>query len=455
MNRILIKEIFIALGVILVPNLAFLILAQAIGLSRPWLNVDYAAVALLLMVGPFWLAATAFCAFLFFDLAAVVGQMMPFLRLQDALYLSQFLGIAPNSYKAVAVLVLMLAGVSLWLFGRLERWSSRPAVMVVVNLFVYVYVIFVFAVDAPSEGESIWRVNNEKWIASQTVFNVDVRGGGFVKSFRLEGDPFEPSLYDGVTAPLFEVARPETDKILLVVVESWGVSSAPVMADVLEPLLDRKASFKKFKRGESFFSGATVAAELRELCQYHAKHFNLKSAEDGFQSCLPNRLRRAGYDTIGMHGAAGTMYDRAYWYPRAGFEQTIFYETKSWEHRCYSFPGACDFELMAEVPRFFAEVDKGFFYWLTLNSHYFYDNRDIHLDRFDRAKYGMDADPQVCRNLKLQAQFFHYFSKMLERPEMADVEVMIVGDHDPIISNEETYEEYFKKNRVPWIKLRT
>ena len=455
MSRTQTKEILVALGTILLPNVAVLVLANLVGLSRPWFNVDYAAAALLFVMTPFWLSITAFCIFFLFDVAAVFGQMMPFMRLQDALYLSQFMGIAPTSYQLIALFILFLAALCVWFFWRLRRWSSRATVLGVANVFIYVYLISVFAVGTPKD-DSLWRVSGDKWLASQSVFNLDVRSAGFVDSFHTKGEPFKLSPYDGVTDPLFTKARANSEKILLVVVESWGVSSAPVMAGVLQPLLSRKDSFEEFERGDLPFSGFTVAGELRELCQYYPRHFNLKSVTKGaFEPCLPNRLQQVGYRTMAMHGAAGTMYDRAFWYPRAGFERTVFFETKAWKHRCYSFPGACDHEMISEIPKFFAEINKGFFYWLTLNSHYFYDKRDVHLDRFDCKEHGMESDPEVCRNLKLQAQFFYFFAKMLERPEMKNVEVMIVGDHPPVISNTEDYESYFKKNRVPWIKLRT
>lgn len=445
----------VALGVVLIPNIAMVGLACVLGVYRPWLNFDYVATALLAALLPPWVVVTLFSCFLVTDVIAVLGQVFPFLRFQDVLYLSQFATIAPYYYKVIALFVVVVAGVSLFLFLNLSRWSSKRSTLVVVNVLVVAYLVSALAGIGVADGSHHSKRGKGKFIESQTVLVVDASLGGFVKAFQLDGEPFEPAPYEGISAPLFEENHKKSNRLLLVVVESWGVSSPEVMEAVLSPVLEKRNQFKHLSWGELPFEGATIAGELRELCQYWPKHFNLRAATKGFETCLPNELKKEGYKTVGMHGAAGTMYDRAYWYPLAGFEERIFFESKPRKNRCYSFPGACDYELMGEVQKFFSGVDKGFFYWLTLNSHFSYDSRDIKVDVFDCKKYGVEENEQVCRNLKLHAQFFHYFSRLLESSDMEKVEVMVVGDHDPIITNWKESEKYFKESRVPWLKIET
>src|SRR5690606_3486330 len=144
----------------------------------------------------------------------------------------------------------------------------------------------------------------------------------------------------------------------------------------------------------------------RELCGVYPNYFNLASVTDGFDDCLPNRLKKLGYSTSAIHGAVGTMYDRVRWYPRAGFEIMTFYESREWAGRCYSFPGACDIEIFQVVKEQLSVEGKLFVYWLTLNSHSTYDLRDVSKYVFDCRAYEVAEDTQSCRNLKLQAQFF-------------------------------------------------
>src|SRR5690606_17434191 len=110
--------------------------------------------------------------------------------------------------------------------------------------------------------------------------------------------------------------------------------------------------------------------------------------------------------TLAIHGASGVMYDRVHWYPRVGFDETVFFESRRWQRRCYSFPGACDDELIGEIGRFLEGKEKAFVYWLTLNSHAIYDERDIRIWGFDCAGHGIPEGSQTCRNLSLHYQFF-------------------------------------------------
>ena len=37
----------------------------------------------------------------------------------------------------------------------------------------------------------------------------------------------------------------------------------------------------------------------------------------------------------------------------------------------------------------------------------------------------------MCRNIHLHAQFFDGLAKLIQKPEMKGVEVIVVGDHQP------------------------
>jgi phosphoglycerol transferase MdoB-like AlkP superfamily enzyme len=182
-------------------------------------------------------------------------------------------------------------------------------------------------------------------------------------------------------------------------------------------------------------------------------HYNLKDVTAGFENCLPNKLKQSGYDTHAIHGATGVMYDRVYWYPRAGFEHTTFFETNTWPRRCFSFPGACDIDMIETASKAFSSSQPTFLYWLTLNSHSVYDERDIHLDMFDCKQFDVDPTTQSCRNLKLHAQFFYSLAKSIDAGNFDGIEVIIVGDHAPIITSPEEKAAYFVDQQVPWVKF--
>src|SRR5690606_37154859 len=145
-----------------------------------------------------------------------------------------------------------------------------------------------------------------------------------------------------------------------------------------------------------------------------------------------------------LHGASGTMYDRAFWYPKAGFQETHFLESKARSKRCYSFPGACDVDLFSEVEDFFNQHEQGFFYWLTLNTHSPFDQRDVHNNLFDCSQLNMHDISVTCIYFTLHSQFFYFLAELLKKPSMRGVEVVVVGDHIPGIMHKEARDPLFK-----------
>ncbi len=244
------------------------------------------------------------------------------------------------------------------------------------------------------------------------------------------------------------------EKVLLIVNESWGEPNASVQEVLLAPLLKRKGQLSSIDWGAFDFQGITVQAEIRELCNVYLSGAQVKVAYNDLSGCLPELYRSSGFHTVAMHGAVGTMYERVDWYPHIGFEETIFFESRTWPRMCYSFPGACDVDMIGEVSSAMRRYENVFFYWLTLNSHYKYDPRDIDKNRLDCSVYGIDESSQSCRNLNLHAKFFDKLAELIDDPAMRGVKVLVVGDHSPVISDKEEKEKYFKAGKVAWLEFK-
>ncbi len=244
------------------------------------------------------------------------------------------------------------------------------------------------------------------------------------------------------------------NKMLLVLNESWGVTKEGVQRAILKPILAMENDLDNIERGMVSFQGITVEAEIRELCQSDLMHFNFEEHQSELLKCLPNQLKKKGYNTFAFHGAAGLMYDRVRWYPDIGFEKSTFFESQPWPRRCFSFPGACDSDMAGYVASSFEGSNKVFSYWLTLNSHYSYDARDIHREIPLCRNIGVEESSEVCRNLSLQRQFFEDLAEIVRRPEMAGVTVLVVGDHEPPITNKEEKLKYFTAGKVPWVRFK-
>lgn len=444
--------LFFALTLIL-PNLFFVIASLCFALGRPWVNLDYIFFSILFSLN------LRIAAFLFLLLAVAVdafnliGQVYPFIRVNDLLYLSRF--VLFSSGKSQVYIGLSIASL-LFLFLFFLRVSKKIVLLhslVLFNIAVGFYLFEVYGEGG--ERDRYWRVTDRPFVSSQVVNFHNYRSRGFVEAFTLTGEPFTEIGFRGATARWEKDLNNLPDKVLLVVNESWGVSAnEEIHAAVMGPIIKKGSRYEVQVLNDMSFIGATVAAEFRELCGLRPNHFNIAPVIFGFDNCLPKRLSQRGYSTYALHGAVGTMYDRHLWYPRVGFQHATFFENRTWPKRCHSFPGACDEDVAKEVKRSLEGGGKKFVYWLTLNSHNFYDARDIKIDVFSCEELGVRQGTETCRNLKLQAQFFYVLSRILDDPELSGLEVIVVGDHAPPIFNSDEKEEYFKDGSISILSFR-
>ncbi|WP_240224538.1 sulfatase-like hydrolase/transferase [Rheinheimera hassiensis] len=447
-----IKPFFLSfLLIVVIPNIVLAGFSAWLDLNRPYINLDYLFATLLIFTRLRIAGIILFVLGFALDLLALMGQIFLFIRPDNLLYLAKFLPQASGVYQLsiVGFAVLLLGLIALFIV--LPRYSKAIHALVLFNAALVLYAVNVYG--EKDSQQRIWRVQHSPIVASQFLFLFDQRSTGFLQSFDSSGPALSDKKVIGASAEWFN-ATSENRQLMLIASESWGIPhNAEIQQALLKPLRNLSAQVKNFTEGQFNFSGPTVAAELRELCQLTPFHYNFKDTLTGFENCLPNKLKEAGYKTHAMHGATGVMYDRIYWYPRAGFSGITFFENQSWPRRCYSFPGACDIDMIDTASQVFSDTEPTFLYWLTLNSHSVYDTRDIHLDLFDCARFDVAPETQTCRNLKLHAQFFYSLAKSIEGGSFKGVEVIIVGDHAPIITSIEEKAAYFVDQQVPWVKF--
>ncbi len=449
-----IKPFFLSFLLIAVlPNIVLVGLAAWLDLNRPYINLDYLFATLLVFTRLRILGVILFAGCFALDLLALTGQIFLFIRPDSLLYLAKFLPQASGIYQlSIAGLFILLLSLIV-LFAVLPRFTKPAHALVLFNIALVFYGVNAYSTQDPQER--IWRVQHSPIVASQLLFLFAQRSDGFLQSFDSSGPALSDRKVSGASAEWFGAHKvSEQRSLMLIASESWGIPhNADIQQALLKPLRNLHSRIQHFSEGQFNFGGPTVAAELRELCQLAPLHYNFKNTHTGFENCLPNQLQQAGYKTHAIHGATGVMYDRIYWYPRAGFSGTTFFETKTWPRRCYSFPGACDIDLIETASQVFSDDEPTFLYWLTLNSHSIYDSRDIFIDSFDCQAYSIPEDSQTCRNLKLHAQFFYSLAQAIEQGSFNGVEVIIVGDHAPIITSLEEKAAYFVDEQVPWVKF--
>lgn len=439
--------------VFILPNALITFLAFVYSLERPYLNVDYSVVLLLFVLNQRILGMVGLLVAFFFDILVLVGQVFPVLKISDLLYMVKYVGVAPASYQISGLICLVYFLALMAVFSLRINRLKKLEILFLINIVIISYSYSAILSDSKEEIK-VWSNKERSVLSSQIIFGIDSRRTGFVESLSVDGEIFSDVKLSGATTAWFEDISSVDKKVLLIVNESWGVMDEGIQKVLLSPLTDLDNLVSGWKNGSIPFIGATVEAEIRELCQADLLHFNLHVNVAELVDCIPNVLKESGYSTFAFHGAAGLMYDRVKWYPHIGFDQITFFESRPWNRRCFSFPGACDEDMAEFVARSFDSDGKVFSYWLTLNTHHDYDLRDLHADVLDCQTIGISPKLETCRNVKLHHQFFKNLAELISEPSMAGVRVVVVGDHVPPIYNQKERSEYFEENKVPWVSFK-
>lgn len=439
----------------MLPNIFLFSVATYLNLGRSPVNLDYLLAALFVYCRFPVIGYFAFAVFVLLDILTLLVQVFQFARLDHLLYLSSFLPDAPAAYQIATACTVLWLIFFMYYAVTLRKKTNLTQGLAFFNIALGVFAISVYSTPDDST-ERIWRLDNAALVGSPTLHTIKHRTKLFHQYFYAEGEVFSkytPPSATQTNASMFDDGA--DDKLLLIVNESWGVTVNPAITQqLLQPISQLTEQITTIDSGQINFTGATVAGELRELCQLSPNHFNLKDVTAGFEHCLPNKLKQLGYVTSAFHAASGIMYDRIYWYNQAGFEHSNFFENFEWSRRCYSYPGGCDFELIDKVVDELEKPGKRFAYWLTLNSHAIYDERDLITQQFDCQRFAVVPKTQSCRNLKLQAQFFYVLAQQIAENKLPGVRVVVVSDHAPVITDKKEKNTYFVDNRINWVSFK-
>lgn len=435
-------------------NVVFLGLAFITKTARPIINADYFIVLILLYL-PYKISRVlgflVFAVVVFFDVIMFTMQMFPFMDLSGFIYFLPFIKIAPLIYQVLTFLaVLLILLLPYGLIKLSKKTNLYHLVLILIPLVMVGYFTQHFQYHKRDLQFEIFGANNFYYVNSQFFLYNFNKNHGFLSQVDIS-----PSLisYEKEYA---SIHLKKSNKILFIVNESWGrFKNDNLHNDIIEELLKHQEKFEFIEQGSFPFQDATVNGELRELCQLQIKGFAFERMDDNaLKKCLPNQLKQFNYKTVALHTASGGLYERYYWYPKAGFDKLIFSENLMAYKKCSVFRGVCDSEVIELIGDEFSKNDYLFFYWLTLTSHYPYRESDMQVhNRIDCQKYALE-NSSFCGNAKLQQQFFDNLSTLIDNPAMKGVEVMVVGDHIPPADSLLDAQKYLKDNGVSWVHFK-
>ena len=247
--------------------------------------------------------------------------------------------------------------------------------------------------------------------------------------------------------------------IVVILVESQGLlNNEGDMRRVLAPLIDPAIQERYLvARGEVHFYGSTMFAEMRTLCRIYMP-YAIPTKLPGLERCLPNMLRRLGYETVSFHGYHRWFYQRELWYPTVGFQRIYFADEMQQfsPPKCGTlFAGTCDLWIADRVEQELLMPGKKrkFIYWLTLNSHLPVDSVLASESNFDCAgTETLREDVGPCELAQIHFRLYTRIAQIMLNEKLPPTRFIIVGDHVPpfvTLSARALYDN----GRVPYVDL--
>ena len=248
--------------------------------------------------------------------------------------------------------------------------------------------------------------------------------------------------------------------LVVIVVESWGLGTDPMLRNALvHPYLQSPLLLKyDVQQGSVPFHGPTIDGETRELCG-SSIGFNVQGATPAqLQTCLPATLSALGYHDIAAHGMDGHMFARSDWYDHIGFQERWFrtqFRELGLPECLGAFRGTCDASIARWVGHRLEQphTHPDFVYWMTLNSHL---PVPVPSGIVPAASCSLTPElvqqPALCSWYQFEANVHLSISQLamsnLARPAV----FVIVGDHAPPFSNA-TIRGQFSQTAVPYVLL--
>ena len=421
------------------------------GYSRPLISIEYTAPIILLPWLGWKKASILIVPILILEVWLAVAQVYLLYKPIQWFYMLKYIGYLRDDFLFyLTIFLFVIIVLYILLFKMSEKYDQT-------KVFAYLFLVLIFVNFLPSiggfydRGQKLYRDHSFRLLGSSALmlfWLVDEPG------MQIKNDEFDDVLtpWKGKNGEDFKPIL-KVNKTLLILAESWGepknISEKNIQINSL-----RATGINIEVNTTIDTSGSTVSAEMRELCRLNNKSVVIEPNSTIFKDCLPNRAKTLGYQTYSIHAASGGMYDRLDWYPKIGFGHSEFYGTipQNGIRKCKSMPGLCDVDMMEHVFRQIKKEKKIFYYWLTLNSHFPYDDRDIFISHSICKQVSLDEDSQRCRHFLLQQQFFNALSEYIKmnRQQLAGTQVIIVGDHNPPFYTDRD-REAFHENVVPLI----
>jgi hypothetical protein len=456
----------LAFATTVLPNLiTFAAFASFAGFFRGWINIEF-----LLIVAAYALTRRRFFLLvlpleLLLDLFEPIAHVYYF-QTSDALNALSYLSVVPPRTLAIyaACVLAYLAFVTTGVIISVKPIRQIPArVIAGAALFA---VCGLFGCDYFS-GRYQLLGSDMKEIHVNLVRTPAISAGYMVlKSYRRRGlGSGNPRVTPSAASHLLSVSQPSLlaarANFVVIILESWGqMEDAAVTRQMLSPYARTALqAVYDVHFGAVPFHGPTVAGETRELCGQTFQNGIAGASADDLRGCLPNLFASHGYSTIGIHGFYPRVYDRVHWYPRVGFQTSLFKPDldRLGMRTCPGgLVGTCDADVadwMTARLKQSSPEHPVYIHWASINSHI--PVVDVISQEQARACQAMSPvlqDRTLCNWYTLVERVHLMVTKMAMAARLPATAFVIVGDHAPPFSSS-ARRSLFSQKQVPYVLL--
>lgn len=409
-------------------NSPFWFLQQSFFLMRPVFNVDLILVAMVCIVSlrigiPLlvfvWILDGVIAASYSYHFSTAF-EFLSSVRFAGALGLRHF--VTPT--LLFVLLFFSITGISAIFVLRKAKYSF-------ISLFLWTFLIFLL--DVLNGSTQLFGFGQDKFFVNQNIAGSSIRNLIISKENARKNTllPMGPSIQTSTFDAIASWHALHKDKsVLIVLVESMGIPSAPALKSWLDNQLFTTQTKSRWMTSSTaeLFSGSTTSGELRVLCGLSGHYTSL--TQSNTSGCLPVRMAADGYTTTGMHGFTSQMFDRSKWWPTIGLKSRFFAEQLIQSDRVCgeAFPGACDEYLIDKAVKQ-ADQPKQFTYVLTLNTHLPLVSKSIPMDLLKLCRDTSTSESACQLNAQLGAVLSQVSISLanVAQPFL----VAVVGDHAP------------------------
>lgn len=233
-------------------------------------------------------------------------------------------------------------------------------------------------------------------------------------------------------------------KMVLLVVESWGESQASLVS--VKKRLQRDG-VRVLETGFTDYHGSTMQGEIRELCSQYIRlnsDTNFSSVAD---NCAPAYMKKIGYEVFGVHGYQKMFYARDTIWKHLGVDNAYFQPEMRQLNTCPGpFAGICDEDMITYSIDLIRNKDKAFLYMLSLSSHEPVASSMLEAP----TQYFRDIDAIGDSQIVARNAIGSMVATLSRSADLGCTEAYIVGDHQPPSA---INSEQLPANQVPYMRM--